>query len=239
MRKFSIAGIAVLVVAAAVAVGAIAQEIQTTFTVDAQVIPNKAGTPKDPQAVKVKASARFFSPEGVDPPVVTEGEALFPRNGNYNPQLFPRCSEQTLNRDGPEKCPKHSHIGSARASAYADTIITYPKIEIFNGGKKVAFGYVTLYQPALVQIAVPARIQTLPSGMWKYKVSFKVPRVLQVVAGIPIAARSIDGVIGKGRLIESISCPKSRRWPFEVTTRFTIGQPYTYRDSVPCRPAGR
>lgn len=238
MRKFSIVGISVLV-AAAIAVGAFAQEVQTTFTVDAQVIPNKAGTPKDPQPVKIKASARFFTPQGVEPPVVTEGEALFPRSGNYNPQLFPRCSEATLNRYGPDKCPKKSQIGAARASAYADTIITHPKIEIFNGGKKVAFGYVTLYRPALVQIAVPARIRELPRGKWKYKVSFKVPRVLQVVAGVPIAARSIKGWIGKGKLLETISCPKSRRWPFEVTTRFTAGEPYTYRDSVPCRPSGR
>jgi hypothetical protein len=239
MRKFPIAGAAVLVVAAAMAVAAFAQDVQTTFTVDAKVLPNKAGTPKKPQPVKVEVSARFFSPQGVDPPVVTSGELLFPRAGNYNPQLFPRCSAATLNRHGPEKCPKDSHIGSARASAYADTIITYPKIEIFNGGKKLALGYVTLYRPALVQIAVPARIQEMPNGMWKYRVTFKVPRVLQVVAGIPIAARTLDGWIGKGRLIESISCPKSRRWPYEVTTNFTVGQPYTYRDAVPCRPAGR
>jgi hypothetical protein len=238
MRKFSIAGIAVLAVVAAVAVGALAQDVQTTFTVDAQVIPNKAGTPKDPRGVKIKASARFFSPQGVDPPIVTHGHALFPRAGDYNPQLFPRCSERTLNRDGPEACPKNSQIGAARASAYADTIITYPKIEIFNGGKKVAFAYVTLYQPALVQIAIPARIEELPSGMWKYKVSVKIPRVLQVVAGIPIAARSIKGWVGKGKLITSTSCPKSRRWPFEVTTHFTTGKPYTYRDAVPCRPSG-
>lgn len=235
MRKFSILVAVVLGVAAA---AAFAQEIQTTFTVDAEVVPNKAGTPKDPQGVKIKASARFFSPEGVDPPIVTHGHALFPRAGDYNPQLFPRCSEQTLNRYGPEKCPEGSQIGAARASAYADNIITYPKIEIFNGGKKVAYGYVTLYRPALVQIAVPARIQELPSGMWKYKVSFKVPDVLQVVAGVPIAARSIKGWVGKGDLITTFSCPRNRRWPFEVTTYFTIGKPYTYRDSVPCRPAG-
>lgn len=236
MRKFSI-GAAVLGVVAVIAAAAFAQEIQTTFTIDAEVIPNKAGTPKDPQGVKIKASARFFSPQGVEPPVVTHGYALFPRAGDYNPQLFPRCSERTLNRDGPEACPEGSQIGAGRASAYADTIITYPKIEIFNGGKKLAFGYVTLYQPALVQVAVPARIEEIPSGMWKYKVSVKIPQVLQVVAGVPIAARSIKGWVGKGDLITSTSCPKSRRWPFEVKTFFTVGQPYTYRDSVPCRPA--
>jgi len=239
MRKLWIAVAVVLGVVAAIAVGALAQDpkVQTTFTIDADVIPNKAGTPKDPQGVKIKASARFFSPEGVEPPIVTRGYALFPRAGDYNPQLFPRCSKRTLDRDGPRFCPKGSQIGAARATAYADSIITRPKIEIFNGGPKVAFAYVTLYQPALVQTAVPAQIQELPRGMWKYKVSVKIPEALQVVAGVPIAARSIKGWVGKGELITSTSCPKSRRWPYEVKTFFTVGKPYKYRDSVPCRPA--
>jgi hypothetical protein len=239
MRRFSIVGMVALGIVAAIAVAAIGQEIQTTFTVDAEVIPNKAGTPRHPQGVRIEASARFYSPQGVDPPIVTHGYALFPRAGDYNPQLFPRCAKRTLDRDGPEACPKGSQIGAARASAYADTIVTYPKIEIFNGGRKVAFAYVTLYRPALVQIAIPARIEEIPHGMWKYKVSVKVPTVLQVVAGVPIAARSIRGWVGKGNLITTTSCPKSRRWPYEVKTFFTVGQPYTYRDSVPCRPAGR
>ncbi|HEX2071737.1 MAG TPA: hypothetical protein VHF90_08850 [Thermoleophilaceae bacterium] len=238
MRKLSIVGAAVLGAVAAVAIGAIAQDdVQTTFTIDADVIPNKAGTPKDPRGVTIKASARFFTPQGVDPPIVTHGYALFPRNGDYNPHLYPRCDKRTLDRDGPGRCPKGSQIGAARASAYADTIITRPRIEIFNGGPKVAFAYVTLYRPALVQTAVPARIQEIPRGKWKYKVSVRVPEVLQVVAGIPIAARSFKGYVGKGNLIVTTSCPKSRRWPYEVKTFFTIGKPYKYRDSVPCRPA--
>lgn len=234
MRKFLIPFAVVLAVAAS---AAFAQEIQTTFTIDAQVTPNQAGTPKKPQGVKVEASARFTSPEGFDPPIVTHGYALFPRAGDYNPQLFPRCSEAVLNRRGPEGCPKGSHIGSARASAYADDIITYPKIEIYNGGRNVAWAYVTLYQPALVQMPVAARIEEIPSGKWKYKVSVKVPEVLQIVAGVPIAARSIKGWVGKGNLITTFSCPKDRRWPFEVTTYFMVGKPYTYRDAVPCLPA--
>jgi hypothetical protein len=238
MRKLSIVGLLVLVAGALLAVVALAQtETQTTFTIEAQVVPNKAGTPKDPQGVKIKASARFFTPEGVEKPIVTHGYALFPRAGDYNASLFPRCAKRTLDRLGPDGCPKDSRIGAARASAYADTIITYPKIEIFNGGQKVAYAYVTLYQPALVQVALPARIQEIPRGMWKYKVSVRIPEVLQVVAGVPIGARSIKGWVGKGELITTTSCPKSRRWPYEVKTFFTEGQPYTYRDTVPCRPA--
>jgi hypothetical protein len=239
MRRLPVVGFAMLAVWVMPAAVAVAQtpQPQTTFTIKAKVTPNKAGTPKDPQGIKIEVSARVFTPEGFEKPIFTHGHALFPRNGDYNANLFPRCDKRTLDRDGPEACPKASRIGGGTASAYADTIITHPRIELFNGGPKVAFAYVTLYRPALVQTAVPARIQELPSGKWKYKVSIRIPEVLQVVAGIPIAARSFKGRVGRGDLITSTSCPKSRRWPFELKGYFSVGEPYTYRDSVACRPA--
>jgi hypothetical protein len=239
MRTFSISALVSIVLVAALAVPSTAQSpIQTTFVIDAQVVPNKAGTPKDPQGVKIKASARFDSPEGVEPPIVTRAEILFPRHGDWNGGRYPKCTERTLDRDGPERCPKESRIGFMRATAYADTIITRPKIEIFNGGQTLALAYVTLYRPALVQDAIPVRIKLLRSGKWKYRVSFRIPEVLQVVAGVPIAARSVKGWVGRGEIITSTSCPRSRRWPYQATAWFTVGEPYTYRDSVPCRPSG-
>lgn len=239
MRKSSIAWMSLLVLGAAIAAPSVAQPPpQTTFTIDAEVIPNKAGTPQKPQGVKIRSSARFHSPPGVDPPIVTHGFALFPRNGNWNGGKYPKCTLRILKREGVDGCPKRSRIGHADATAYADNVITRPDIEIFNGGQKLAFAYVTLYNPAFVQEPIPVRIQELKSGPWKYKASLKVPENLQVVAGVPIAARSIKGWVGRGNIIETTSCPKSRRWPFELTAFFTSGQPYTHRDSVPCRPSG-
>lgn len=239
MRTFSIAWISMLVVAAALAAPSVAQSpVQTTFTIDAEVVPNKAGTPKDPQGVKIRSSAQFHSPPGVEPPVVTHGYALFPRNGSWNGGKYPKCTEAALDRKGVGACPKGSRIGHADATAYADNVITRPDIEIFNGGQKLALAYVTLYNPAFVQEALPIRIQEIKSGPWKYKASLKVPENLQVVAGVPIAARSIKGWIGRGDLITTTSCPKNRRWPYELKAYFTMGVPYTHRDSVPCRPSG-
>lgn len=241
MRKFSVGLMSMLMIGAALAAPAVAQSpAQTTLTIDAKVIPNKAGTPKNPQGVRIESSAKFFSPPGVEPPVVTHGFALFPRNGNWNGGKYPKCTERILEREGVDGCPKKSRIGHADATAYADNVITRPDIEIFNGGQKLALAYVTLYNPAFVQEAIPVRIQELPNGKWKYKVSLRVPENLQVVAGVPIAARSIKGWIGSksSDLITTTSCPKSRRWPFELTAYFTSGEPYTHRDSVPCRPSG-
>lgn len=245
MPRFSIAGLAVVAGVAVLGSPAAVQAQEnitdtppnlTTFTAEASVTPNRAGTPKNPQGVVIRTEARTVTEPGYERPIFQGGYALFPRHGNYNGDDFPRCDRQTLNRYGTERCPKGSRIGSGTGVAYADEVITRPRIEIFNGGSKLALAYVTLYRPALVQEAIPVRIKELPSGKWKYKVSVKVPRVLQIVAGIPIAAGSLKFAIGRGNLIETTSCPKSRRWPYELRGYFSNGSDYTYRDSVPCKP---
>lgn len=208
----------------------------TTFTAKARVTPNRAGTPRNPQGVVLHASARAVTEPGYERPIFQGGYTLFPRAGNYNGDDFPRCNRRTLNRWGTERCPKGSRIGGGTGVAYADEVVTRPRIEIFNGGSKLALAYVTLYRPALVREAIPVRIQELPRGKWKYKASFSVPTVLQVVAGIPIAAGSIELEIGRGNLIETTSCPQSRRWPYEIHGRFSNGSDYTYRGSTPCKP---
>ena len=209
----------------------------TTFTAKARVVPNRAGTPKNPQGVVIHSSARVTTAPGYEPPIFQHGYALFPRAGNYNGDDFPRCSKRTLDRYGTDPCPKRSRIGSGTGTVYADTVITRPKIEIFNGGSKLALAYVTLYHPALVREAIPVKIEELPRGKWKYKASLAVPRSLQVVAGIPIAARTVKIKVGRGNLIESTSCPKNRRWPYLLRGYFSNGSDYTYRSSVPCKPA--
>lgn len=209
----------------------------TTFTAKARVIPNRAGTPKDPQPVVIRASARAVTEPGYERPIFQGGYALFPRAGNYNGDDFPRCGKRTLDREGPDGCPPRSQIGSGGGTVYADTVVTKPKIEIFNAGNKLAFAYVTLYHPALVREAIPIRIKEFPRGKWKYKASVSVPVSLQVVAGIPIAAGTVHIKVGRGNLIETTSCPKSRRWPYLLRGYFSNGSDYTYRSSVRCKPA--
>ena len=245
MPKFSIAGIATLAGVAALAAPAHGQKPEnitdtppnlTTFPVEASVTPNRSGTPKNPQPIMLRMSGRAVTEPGYEKPILQGGYALFPRHGNYNGNDFPRCKRRLLNLYGTERCPKGSRIGSGTGVAYADEVVTRPRIEIFNAGSKLALFYVTLYRPALVREAIPVRIQEFPRGKWKYKASFSVPEVLQVVAGIPIAAGSLELKIGRGNLIESTSCPKSRRWPYEVRGHFSNGSDYTYRDAVPCKP---
>lgn len=238
MRREVATAVVAVAAGALLAVPATAQApVETTVKIRAKVIPNKAGTPRNPQGVKIRASARFFTPDGHEKPVVTHGFALLPRAGDWNGHRYPRCDKRTLDRKGPAGCPKRSRIGRATATAYADNVITKPKIEIFNGGARLAFAYVTLYHPAFVQEAVPVRIQKLRRGRWGYKVSVRIPRALQIVAGIPIAARSIRGQVGRGDIITTTSCPRNRRWRYRVKTFFDNGGSHVHNGFVRCRPA--
>jgi hypothetical protein len=236
MRKLTL-GIATLTLVVALAAPSVAQAPQTTLIVKAQVIPNKAGTPKKPQGVKIRASVTYVHPEGFERKVVDRGYVLFPRHGDYNGDDYPRCTKRLLDRKGPKACPKKSYMGYITGDVYADTVITHPQIRVFNGGAKLALAHVTLYHPTLVKETIPVRIQELPRGKWKYKVSLRVPESLQIVAGVPIAPKRLYGTVGRGTWITTTSCPKSRRWEYEGKAFFTDGTTVTHRDSVPCRPA--
>ena len=239
MRRFTtLTGVA-LALAAMLSVPTAAQAPPTTLIVKAEVIPNKAGTPKNPQGVKIRASVAFNQPDGFEPRVVDRGYMLFPKGGQYNGDDYPTCSKRVLDREGPSGCNPKSKMGYITGDVYADNVITHPQIRVFNGGAKLALAHVTLYHPTLVKETVPVRIKKLSHPKWKYKVSLDVPPSLEIVAGVPIAAKELHGTVGRGKWIATTNCPKSRKWEYEGKAYFLDGTTITHRDSVPCRPSGR
>ena len=208
---------------------------QTEFTLKATVTPNKAGSKRRPQGVKLNVKAHWRTPTGFEKPVITSAVALFARGSKYSGGRYPRCSKRTLDsRTGIRGCPRRSIMGRGGAVAYADNVITRPRIVVVNGGPKRVYLYTTLFNPAFVQAPVPGFISRR-SGRWAYRLRLVVPRVLQVVAGVPIALRDFHVTAGRGRWIATTSCPRSRRWPFQVTTFFNTGGSDTHRSSIRCR----
>src|SRR5437016_1310813 len=127
MRK-PIVVLSALVLAAALAAVAWAQSSTTVISGSAKVIPNKAGTPKHPQGVKLIVHTHWTTPPDQDRRVVQKAIAYFPKGSLYNGGKYPSCSVNTLNRKGPAGCPKHSIMGSGTGTAWADTVKTIPKI---------------------------------------------------------------------------------------------------------------
>lgn len=231
MRKLAMLTAGVLAAGAFAVAPTVAQSpTQTTLTVSSKVNNNKAGTKRNPQAVRLTVNTRWTTPDGLERPVITRALARFPKGAKWNGGNFPKCSQNTLNRQGLRGCPKSSLIGTGTGTAFADTVITRPKITIVNGGAKRVCLYTVLNNPARVQAPVPGVIRK-KRGKFAYEVQFTVPRVLQVVAGVPIQLRDLTfragKTIGRGKkkrgIFETTFCPRNKQWPFEVETFYATG----------------
>jgi hypothetical protein len=236
MRKFLIPAVGLLVLVA-VAV-AVAQSPPTTVTSTTTVSPNKAGTKKKPQGVKLIYKATYTTPGDVEHPIIKGGSVLFPKGALYNGGKYPKCSQATLSHGGPSACPPHSIMGTGSGVADADTVKTIPRITVINGGANKVWFWTVLQNPARVQAAVPGTI-TKMSGKWAYKLTFTVPASLQIVAGIPITLNSLSVTAGGKSYakdwLATTSCPASKKWPYESTFDLSTGGTINYDGTVACK----
>jgi hypothetical protein len=236
MRKLLLPVIGVAAIGAALVTPSLAQTgtAPTTVTVNAKVSPSRAGTKTKPAAVKLQVHVEWQTPGDDEKPVIQAADALFPKGSLYNGAKYPSCTENTLSRKGLQGCPKGSIMGTGKAVAYADTVLTYPKITVVNGGKSKVYLYTVMNNPARVQAPVPGTI-TKMSGKWAYKLHLVVPQVLQIVAGIPIALKTFDVTAGgKNDWLATTDCPSDKKWPFSVETFYSTGGSGTFQDSVAC-----
>lgn len=235
MRKFLILAVGAL--ALVVVAVAVAQEPPTIITSTTTVTPKKAGTKKKPQGVTLNYKATFSTPGDVEHPIITGGTVLVPKGGLYNGGKYPKCSESTLSHGGPSGCPAHSIMGKGSGVALADNVTTIPRITVINGGANKIFFWTVLQNPARVQAAVPATIKKT-SGQWAYKVTFEVPKSLQIVAGIPITLNSLNVTLGGKSWakdwLATTSCPASKKWPYDSTFNLSTGGSINYTGSVGC-----
>ncbi len=236
MRKFlilAVGALALIVVAVAVA-----QSPPTTVTSTTTVSPNKAGTKKKPQGIKLVYKATYTTPGDVEHPIITGGSVLFPKGALYNGGKYPKCSQATLSRGGPSKCPPHSIMGSGSGTAHADDVVTVPRITVINGGANKVWFWTVLQNPARVQAAVPGTI-TKMSGKWAYKLTFKVPTSLQIVAGIPITLDNLKVTAGGKSYakdwLATTSCPSTKKWAYQSNFDLSIGGSVSYDGSVACK----
>jgi hypothetical protein len=256
MRKLAVLP-AALAAAAVVAAPAMAQVPETTFTAKVNVTPKKAGTKKKPNGHQLSGSLKFKTvTQGVEPPIITGGDFLIPKGGVWGGGKYKTCSGAKMRRaQSTDVCPKESIVGSGSGVAFADNVDAAPDVVFVNGGKSTLWAFTTLYNPALVQEPIAVKI-TKASGKWAYKGSFRVPQVLQIVAGVPVTLRDFSFKIGgkfklpgSGKttnaskyaplLIASTKCPKSKKAPYEATAHYlyNTGQTAskTYKSTISCK----
>lgn len=234
-------GVAAVALAAAPAAAQFVQP-ETTFTFKGKVTPKKAGTKKNPQGVRLNGEVRFTTiTQGVEPPIVVGSDIFLPKTGAWNGGKYKTCSKRTLERKGPSGCNRKSIMGKASGVAFADTVDAKPTVTLVNGGKSKLYAYTVLYHPTLVKEPVVLNIKKLRGSKWGYKVSFRVPETLQIVAGVPITLRYLKFAVGgkpyAKKLITTTGC-KGGRHPFEVETFYRYQDEsrdsFTVASSVAC-----
>jgi hypothetical protein len=256
MRKPLILPLAVATASLAAAPVA-AQVPETTFKSNARISPKKAGTPKQPRGIQLAGKMVFRTiTQGIEPPIITGGDILIAKGAQWNGGKYRKCSKATMNRSqSTDGCSPKSIVGSGTGVAFADQDRADPDVVFVNGGKKMLWAFTTLYNPALVREPVPIRIKKT-RGKWAYRASFRVPKVLQVVAGIPITLRSFNYKIGRKfklpgqrkvtnasryapRLLATTKCPKSRKYAARTTAHYLYNTGEkgrsTHTSSIRCR----
>jgi hypothetical protein len=233
--------VAALAAAGALAALAVAQSgdmVPIKITATAKVTPNTAGTPRHPRGVRIDVKADIHIPSDYDPPLVQTVDVWFPKGGLYNGGKFPACSERVMARRGIKACPPRSIMGHGRVKARADTVATYPQITIVNGGAHKVYFYTVLQVPARVAEPVLADVIKLSGNpRWSYRLHAKIPRNLQIVAGIPLRVDSMHLTAGRGDWIATTGCPRDHRWRYHAEARFDTGQVVKTDGSVGCRPS--
>lgn len=235
MRKVLITA-ATLAALGAMAVPSVAQDAPTAVKVDATVSPGKAGTKKKPRGVKLNVKVTWSTPGDVEKPVIQKARVMFPQGSLYNGAKYTKCALSVMARRGLSACPKESIMGTGTASAWADTVRTYPKITVVNAGGKDVCLWTVMTNPARVSACVPGKI-TKKSGKWAYQLDLTVPRNLQIVAGVPIALETFNLTAGGKSFakdwLATTSCPGGK-WAFEVETFYSTGGSGSYEDAVAC-----
>jgi hypothetical protein len=257
MRKLLILPLAVATASLAAAPAA-AQIPETTFKSQSRIAPKKAGTPKKPRGIQLAGKMTFKTvTQGIEEPIVTGGDILIARGAQWNGGKYRRCSGALMRRSqGVQRCPKGSIVGSGSGVAYADRVDAAPDVVFVNGGKSTLWAFTTLYNPAIVQEPIRIKIKKQRGKKWAYKASFRVPKVLQIIGGVPVTLRSFNYKIGgkfklpgqrkvtnakryAPRLLATTSCPKSGKYRAQATAHYlyNTGQKgkSTVKSTVRCR----
>lgn len=194
----------------------------TQLSANLGVTPSRAGTKQSPQDARIDAVFKIATERGLDAPIVTGVDLLVGQGISWNGGDYVSCSTRVLDRRGPGGCPRESLVGSAVARSKAGTAGTESDIAFVNGGETRLFAYTSFEYPARVRETVVVQTSDM-SGRWSYKGSLRVPRSLQVVAGVPIHTTAIklglgDRPYAKG-YVTTTSCPRGG-WRYRATAHY-------------------
>jgi hypothetical protein len=203
------------------------------------VTPNKAGTPRHPQGIRIRARAKIASADDRAPLMPQAVDAWLPKGWRYNGAGHPACTRATLTSHGPSGCPPRSVMGHGQLwhpnSGDGDSTFSYRDLTIINGGQSKMYFWVVIQNPARVQAAVTGTITELRSTRWSYRLHADIPSSLQVVASLPVTLDAFTTDIEGGDWIATTHCPHDHRWRYHLKMTYASGRVVDTGGSTACR----
>lgn len=193
---------------------------RTTLSAGVAVTPENGGTPRHPQGHKLAIRFDLNTPGGVDRPMVTGFEVWHgPGLAFDRGQGYATCSQKRLARLGPGGCPPESRVGDSSGGGIEPPDDPAPRFVTINGPGQVPLLYGTLQRPARVRAVIAPTVVDNPRSIWPHRTSWTVPKLFQVVAGIPITMNTLKLTYGYTKaaplFVASTSCPKGG-WAWKV-----------------------
>lgn len=175
--------------------------------------------------------------DGYEGPLVIGGSLTLPRGISFHGDAVPRCSATSIrDEQGTASCPRRSIVGrgAGRGRAFDDAAIavedgfTDPDYEFVNGGRRRIWAVMTVYNPALFVEPMALELRRTGRAGSPYRIDFRIPAILRVIAGVPINVRTLDLMLdgierAPGYLAFDGSCPKRHRLPYRASLTFEHG----------------
>jgi hypothetical protein len=185
-------------------------------------------------ADRVALDLRLHQPEGVDPPIARTATVTLPAGVAFHGDAQTTCSMATVRSDGAAACPKSSIIGSGHAIGKADTAQTDGKITVLNGGPDTALMATVVRSPAYVKTVVAAKLKPDESG--RLRITFRFPRDLQVIAGVPVGLQRLQLTLQRSHAIVIDTCPPADQpWGYAAAVAFVDQTTVSHSGAAACR----
>lgn len=196
-------------------------------------------TSKKPKNVLYTGILDVTAPDGTQPNTAPLTEVFFAKQLKNNAKKFPGCPQSAIDGKAtsstPAKC-KRAKIGGGVADALvgkpgqSNSASQHLTVVAFNGtkGKQIMLALTGGAFGATYRV-IPGPIKKL-KGQFGYKVSFKVPKELQNIAGSQIALTHFNVKINtkkqvkinkkKASYLQITSCPKTKKLPTKAIVHF-------------------
>jgi hypothetical protein len=224
LRKYLIAGLAIVALVALSAVAVAQVTYNHTMTADTTV--KKAGTKKKP---KNATGSIGIVTDPDHEPSVDVFEYLFPKELKVSTKGFNYCTLEKLSADQTDaNCPKNSKVGTGTARAYLGSRNAEPlNFVIAIYANKVGMTLWLTATGALdIRRAIPIVIAK-GSGGYAQKLVADIPPDVEAAGGVPVILESVDVALGakvtkkvkQGKkkvnksfyVLSSVGCPSSKK----------------------------